>query len=265
VKRLKTNPPEGLATPASAIRLAVVGASGRMGTAILSLAAEDPAFDVAMRVGRAGPKTRKTLDSSGIEVVIDVSSEEGAAVAIELALSSRAALLVGTTGLSPAILARAREAAERVAVMVAPNFSLGIAILRRLVAEACRLAGPEWQIDLVETHHRGKRDAPSGTAIALAQEVERARGESDLAGRIHSIRAGGCIGEHEIRLAAEEESLLLRHTALDRRLFARGALRAARWLAGRGPGWHAFEEAVAPTFPVDRHSGADAAESPAAR
>lgn len=232
-----------------------------MGAAILSLAAEDPAFEVAMRVGRSGPEPRNALDSREIEVVVDVSSEGGAAAAIELALASQAALLVGTTGLSPATLARARQAADRVAVMVAPNFSLGIAILRRLVAEACRLAGPEWQIDFVETHHRGKRDAPSGTAIALAEEAERAGGESGLASRIHSIRAGGCIGEHEIRLAAAEESLLLRHTALDRRLFARGALRAARWLAGRGPGWHSFEEAIAPVsaarrgFPESRTEG----------
>lgn len=245
MKRLKANPEESVTKAPSAIRLALVGAGGRMGRSIASLVDDDPSLELAVAVQRGSALSRECLDASGIGVVVDFSSDAGTGLAIELALASRAALLVGTTGLSPNTLARARDASRVIPAMVAPNFSVGIAILRRLVAEAARLAGPEWDLDLVESHHRDKRDAPSGTAILLAEEAGRVLGRDDLPSRIHSIRSGGVPGEHEVRLAAAEESLLLRHAAFDRRVFARGALRAAKWLVGRRPGWHAFEEVVA--------------------
>ncbi len=215
-----------------------------MGRSIASLVADDATLVLAAEVRRGAAPSPEALKSSGIGVVMDFSSDAGAALAVELALASRASLLVGTTGLSASTLDRARAASREVAVMVAPNFSVGIAILRRLVAEATRLCGPAWDLDVVESHHRGKADAPSGTALRLAEDAAEALGHGGRPARIHSIRGGGVPGEHEVRLAAAEESLVLRHAAFDRRVFARGALLAAKWLAGRGAGWHAFEEAI---------------------
>lgn len=138
----------------------------------------------------------------------------------------------------------AARTAASVPVMVAPNLSRGVAILRRLVAEAVRLAGPGWDLDLIEQHHRTKVDAPSGTARMLAEVVEDAAGSDRLAGRIHAIRGGGVIGDHELRLSGPSEVLSLAHRAVDRDVFARGAIDAAVWLAARPPGLHRFDDFV---------------------
>ena len=175
--------------------------------------------------------------------MIDVSSDEGAQAAIAAAESVGAAVLVGTTGLSKRTLEAAERAAKKVPVMLAPNLSRGVAMLRRLVRTLAE-ADASWDFDLVERHHRGKRDAPSGTALMLAELLRQAAGADRLAGRIHSVRAGGTIGEHEIRLTSVHEEIMVSHRALDRDAFARGAIEAICWLAGRSAGLHAFEQSL---------------------
>lgn len=225
------------------LRVALVGSSGRMGRRVIALAAADPRVEVTAEISRG--HERGLADDAAIHAVIDFSRDAGARRALELAASRRAAVLVASTALSEETLAMAAQTAAIVPVMVAPNLSRGVAILRRLVAEAVRLAGPGWDLDLIEQHHRTKLDAPSGTARMLAEVVRDVAGTDRLEGRMHALRGGGVIGDHELRLSGPSEVLSLAHRAVDRDVFARGAIDAAVWLASRSPGLHRFEEFVA--------------------
>lgn len=243
MKRLDTIAPHGTATSARAtpLRVALNGSTGRLGARISALAACDPRLSIVAAHHRANPLILR--EDSPVSVVIDVSSDEGAQASIAAAESIGAAVLVGTTGLSNATLAATERAAKKVPVMVAPNLSRGVAILRRLVRILAE-ADASWDFDLVERHRHGKRDAPSGTALMLAELLQRAGGSDRLAGRIHSVRAGETIGEHELRLTSRHEEILVSHRALDRDAFARGAIEAACWLAGQRPGLHDFEQSL---------------------
>ncbi len=243
MKRLDSIAPQGLPTDGrdAPLRIALNGSTGRLGTRIAALAAADPRVSVVAMHHRANP-----LNLTGkiaVSAVIDVSSDEGAATAIAAAESIGAAVLVGTTGLSKATLEAAEQAAKKVPVMIAPNLSRGVAMLRGLV-RALAEADASWDFDLVERHRRGKRDAPSGTALMLAKLLREAAGSDRLAGRIHSVRAGDTIGEHELRLTAPHEELLVSHRALDRDVFAQGAIEAVCWLSGRPPGPYDFEQTL---------------------
>jgi 4-hydroxy-tetrahydrodipicolinate reductase len=164
------------------------------------------------------------------------------------------ALVSGTTGFDDALRARLDAAASRIALLHAANFSLGIAVLTRLVREAAA-ALPDWDLDILETHHAGKRDAPSGTALALGRAAADARAvafedvaaidrcgmRADGSIGFASLRVGDVVGEHTALLATAGERLELSHRATDRTIFARGALRAAVWLAGRAPGRYGLD------------------------
>jgi 4-hydroxy-tetrahydrodipicolinate reductase len=248
----------------------VFGATGRMGSRIIALASEDRAFALRGAVVREGSsrdgeriapahgrpsdekthaeftlKTPKNIEKSAISahVVIDFSADDGAPHALALAQRTGAALLVGTTALSDRSLAMLRAAAGSRAVLVAPNTSLGVSLLSVLVQTACRALGPDYHCAIVEAHHAAKKDAPSGTALRLAQAARD--GGSDVRhDQILAIRAGDVIGEHTIRLTGPGEYIELVHRATTRDLFARGALRCAAWLRGKPPGWYTMHDVV---------------------
>jgi 4-hydroxy-tetrahydrodipicolinate reductase len=198
------------------------------------------------------------------DVVIDVSSGDALAqmlAACSAALEGRA-LVIGTTGLD-ADTERALDAlAARAAVLVAPNFSIGVNVLLGLVERAARvLGGDRYDAEIVETHHARKADAPSGTALALGSalasgrgerlDVKRTDGRSGVTGArpageigLHAVRGGGVIGEHRVLFLGESERIELAHAALDRGLFADGAVLAARWIAGRPPGRYTMTEVL---------------------
>jgi len=240
------------------LRLLINGARGRMGAQIAALARRDPrAFSVVLERDLdhdqrpSGPRASepRALDLD-IDVVIDFSSDAGARDACRLALRAGAALLVGTTALAPATRRMLQRAARRIPVLIAPNTALGVAVLARLAAEAARLLGPDFDIDIIETHHARKRDAPSGTALRLAQAIRDAHPPASAghprlgAERIHALRAGDVVGEHAIHFAGPGERLTLTHSATSRELFARGALRAAGVLARHPRGMLSIEQAL---------------------
>lgn len=186
------------------------------------------------------------------DVLVDFSSPEGTLRAVSIATEREFAILVGTTGLDASALEALRRAASKVPVLVAPNTSIGVTVLFHLAEIATRLLGPGYDAEIVEMHHARKLDAPSGTALRLADAVLAGKGldRSSLVfgreGRIGprkatevgvlGLRGGDVIGEHTLVLAGDGERLELTHRATDRALFAKGALRAARWLARREPG-----------------------------
>ena len=213
----------------SAIPLALVG-MGRMGRALAELA-PDRGFEVVARVDHDGEVSRASL--GGAAVAIEFSVPAAAAANVIACAVAGCPVVVGTTGWY-ADLPRVSAEVERAggAMLHAPNFSVGVAIFDRVVAEAARLFGSATSFDghLVETHHRAKVDAPSGTAAALAHTAEVSSGRSMP---ITSIRVGSVPGTHEVVFDAPFEQVRLVHEARDRRVFAEGALAAARWIIGR--------------------------------
>jgi 4-hydroxy-tetrahydrodipicolinate reductase len=221
------------------IDLLLHGAGGRMGHRIAARAAARPGdFRVVDRLdSRDAADCRARLAAHPDAVVIDFSLAE-AVPALLAALADRPNPLVsGTTGLTEATKSGLRERGGRAAVVWAPNMGLGIPLLARLVRDAARLA-PEADVAIVETHHRHKKDRPSGTALYLADAVGR---PVDM----HSLRIGEVVGEHTVELAFGDERLTLTHRALTRDVFADGALAAARFAAGAPPGFHDMEAVLA--------------------
>jgi 4-hydroxy-tetrahydrodipicolinate reductase len=232
--------------------IGILGAAGRMGRAIADAA---PTMGVALAGGLDregavfGPFSGAAELAVGTDVLIDFSTSEALAGHLEAARVNGCAIVVGTTGLSPEHHALIDAAAPDVAVLQAANMSLGVNLLAALVTQAAARLGPDWDIEVLEMHHRHKVDAPSGTALLLAEAAARGRGVTlgtpafDRTGKreegtigFASLRGGSVAGDHQVILAAEGERLELGHRAESRAIFARGALRAALWLHGRPAG-----------------------------
>lgn len=246
-------------------RIGLLGAGGRMGRAIAAGLQDAPGAVLAGAVDRPGAPSVGTL-LCGVEIGDDVRAladacdvlvdfTAPAALADNLAAAEAAgcALVIGTTGLERADHARIDAAARHVAVLQAANTSLGVNLLAALVEQAAARLGEDWDIEIVEMHHRHKVDAPSGTALLLGQGAARgrgvdlaavsARGRDGITGArragdigFASLRGGSVAGDHVVVLAADGERLELGHRAEDRSIFARGALKAALWLAGKPAG-----------------------------
>jgi len=202
-----------------------------------------------------------TIDQEHADVLVDFSSPAALEASLERAVSANVPILIGTTGLQPEQKAKIEEAARQVAVIHAPNTSLGVNLLRQLVEEAASRLGPNWDIEILEMHHRAKVDAPSGTALLLGQAAARGRGKllPDLArfdrfGEPHareegtigfaSLRGGSVAGEHVVVLATDGERLELGHRADSRMIFARGALAATRFLVGKPAGLYSMQDVI---------------------
>lgn len=165
--------------------------------------------------------------------------------AVDIAAEMGAALLVGTTGLTPKTVLAIEKASQKIPAIKISNSSLGIAILTRLAALAATLLGTEAVISIRETHHVHKKDAPSGTALALAEALTKALGKAGGnlgADAIESLREGEVVGEHRVTFAMEDELLVLEHRAIRRDLFALGAIRIADWLRYQPPGMHGVDQ-----------------------
>jgi len=251
-------------------RLVVVGAAGKMGRAVTETAWGDAGFQVKACVDPAGrpPWAGDAKWEAGLgavlargDVAIEFGGPEAAAAAARACAECGAGLVSGSTGLSPAHEEAVRQASGEVAVLRAANFSLGILALRRALGAA--LAGlPGWDVEIVERHHRAKKDSPSGTALALAGDVAAARGLSASSLRhgrngtagprpageigLHAVRGGSWVGDHVVLLAGDGEWVELRHVAQDRSAFARGALAAAVFVSKAPPGLYHLEAAVMP-------------------
>lgn len=227
------------------IKLAVNGAQGRMGQRICALAQGDDRFQLVARLDRedGGDSTDVNGDAQ-CDLVIDFSSEQGAQAAVDLALRNGAALLVGTTGLSSQTTEKIGICSTSIPVMIAPNTARGVTVLSHLIAEAARLLGDEFDIDIIDVHHSAKRDAPSGTALRLVDSLARRAGVKLPANRVHALRAGDVIGDHEVSFAGPGERLKIFHSATTRDVFAVGALRAGAWLVQQPPGKYTIEQSL---------------------
>ncbi|MCA9652866.1 MAG: 4-hydroxy-tetrahydrodipicolinate reductase [Myxococcales bacterium] len=249
----------------------IVGARGRMGKTLLRSVMESESMTLVGAVDRTGGPgldqdagrlcgmpdcgvmVTDTMDPPRGAVVVDFSLPRATENNIRRCLEIRAPLVLGTTGIDASTRALLKEAAQELPIVSAANFSVGVTLVTRLASLAAKALGREWEAELFELHHRHKRDAPSGTAIRIAKAVAAANGRSfdevavmsrEKADRprtneeigVMSLRGGGSIGEHTLMFFGEGERIELTHRAMDRSIFAQGALRAARWLGGRAPG-----------------------------
>ena len=228
------------------IRISLIAPDGRMGKGIAKAVAEDPDF---------------TIDQDHGDVLVDFSAPAALEASLDRAISANVPILVGTTGLSDGHLQAIEAAAKSIAVLRAPNTSVGVNLLRSLVEQAAARLGPDWDIEILEMHHREKVDAPSGTALLLAQAAAQARGKTlpelarfDRFGEPHkrepgsigfaSLRGGSVAGEHMVVLATDGERIELGHRADSRMIFARGALAAARFLVGKSAGLYSMRDVI---------------------
>lgn len=251
------------------MNVAVTGATGRMGRAVL--AAADARRDVTVAFGIAPDPGRDRIDGARVYVprelptlledqrpnaLIDFSVPDAAARAVEACGDAAVPAVVGTTGFDGDQVDRLHTVAESIPVLKASNFARGIqAVLRALDPVVAGLPG--YDIEVTETHHNRKRDAPSGTANTILDRIDGIRGgaprvhgregnrprDGDEIG-VHSRRAGNVRGEHEILVAGNDEAVSITHRAGSRRVFAEGALDAAVWIAGQPPGWYGFADVL---------------------
>lgn len=266
------------------IRLALSGVGGRVGREVLGAALRDPGITLAGGLVRDGSalagQDLGTLGGGGplglpirpageaatvlaeSDVLIDFTHPAATVEYVVAARGAGCAVVTGTTGLSAAQVDKLRESAATIPVLLAPNVSVGITALLKILPALARLLGADYDLEIVETHHRYKADAPSGTALALARALSEARGETledratygrqgqakRQAGEIglHAVRAGGAIGEHRIILASDGEQVEVLHRATSRQTYAQGALRAAHWIAGRPAGFYSMADVLNP-------------------
>jgi 4-hydroxy-tetrahydrodipicolinate reductase len=263
------------------IRIAIVGAAGRMGQALVRcsrlmpdlqvVAAVDAATcplcgkdagliagvgDIGITISHDLPAAVKAAD-----VLIDFSFHENVPRTIKLAAEQRKAVIIGTTGLNPDERAAVDQGARVIPIVWAPNMSLGVNMLFSLVQQAAKALGLDYDVEITEAHHRYKKDAPSGTALRLGENVAEGRGQNfrDVAiyGReglggerprgqigIHALRAADIIGDHTVLFATEGERVEISHRATSRDAFAKGALRAAQWAGGRAPGLYDMQDVL---------------------
>lgn len=215
------------------MKIAVCGASGRTGSRVAALAAVDPRFHLLARIGRAQASSFED-EVGACGAVIDFTTPESCVKFAAACGRAKVPFVTGTTGLTDVQRAQVAAAARKTAVFMAPNFSRGVTMLLHLAAEAARRL-PDYDAAIIETHHKAKKDAPSGTALRLAQAVAEGR-RSDDAVPTSSIRVGDVVGDHSLTLAGPFERLTLAHTAESRDAFALGALEAALWTARKRPG-----------------------------
>lgn len=264
------------------LRTVITGASGRMGSTLVRLVKASEALvlvgaterqgaaslgqdaGAAARVGQTGVLLRDDLEAvlgeTSAQAVIDFTSPEASLAHARICAARRVPLVVGSTGFSPEARAELTRLAAELPIVFAPNMSVGVNVMFKVARELARLLGPGFDPEIVEAHHRHKKDAPSGTALRLAEEVAQAlgRGEADLTfarqGQVgarppreigvQTLRGGDVVGEHTVFFFGDGERLELTHRATSRDQFARGALRAAAWIVGRPPGLYDMQDVL---------------------
>ena len=222
----------------SPVRVLLIGAAGRMGKTIIDLAGTDPEVEIVASCD-LGDSIEGSMTQC--DVAIDFSQADAIDEICRAVLRNSKPLVIGTTGHSQEQRHIIEEAARSVPIVFASNFSIGVNVLFWLTRKAAELLGPDFHPQIIESHHKMKKDAPSGTAKTLAEVLKTTQ---NLEVPIKSIREGDVVGEHTVIFTGPAERLELTHRAASREIFARGALRAAVWIVGRAPGLYSMQDVL---------------------
>ena len=222
------------------MKIAINGACGRMGQAV-EKAALDAKVDVAVKIDvieAAG--VEKTL-SKKVDALVDFSTPEAALERLEECVKTKTPAVICTTGFSDAQKDKIAAAAKKIPVVFSSNMSVGVNLLFKRVPEIAKTLGPTYDIDIVETHHRFKKDAPSGTAKTLAERIEAATGRKP---NMHAVRSGDVVGDHRVIFGTLGDSIEIIHRASTRDIFAKGSIEAAKWAAKAKPGLYTMLDVI---------------------
>ena len=234
------------------IKLGIAGVYGKMGRRIFELACKDKDFEVTLALEKKGtPQIGKELGklkiSSGpdglflVDVFVDFTLPEATEVNLDYVARYKKAAVIGTTGLNDAQLKKVEEISKIVPIVFSPNMSVGVNVLFSILPEITKRLGPDYSIEIVEAHHKAKKDAPSGTAKKFGQIL------ADTTNReipIHAIRLGDIVGDHTIIFCGNSERIEIKHQAHSRDLFALGALKATKWVMGKPAGLYSMQEVL---------------------
>ena len=241
------------------MKVAILGAAGRMGRMLMKLAEADANLEVVAKVDVVDGYD--TTWPAGTEAVVDFSFHAAVAPNVEKAAAEGVAYVIGTTGLTAEEQARVDACIGKIPLVQAANYSLGVNLLLALVRQAAAVLGPQYDIEVVEMHHKHKKDAPSGTALMLAKAAAAGRGvnleEKAVYGRkgdigerpvgeiaIHALRGGSVVGDHTVMFAGDLERVEITHKAQDRTAFAAGALKALSWAKGKTAGIYTMRDVL---------------------
>jgi 4-hydroxy-tetrahydrodipicolinate reductase len=234
------------------IKLGIAGVCGRMGRRIFEFAQQDKDFEVNLALEKKGTpmigkelgKLRISSNPDGlflVDVFVDFTTPEATQDNLDYVARYKKALVLGTTGLNDAQLKKIEEASRVVPVVFSPNMSVGVNVLFFMLPEITRRLGPDYSIEIVEAHHRAKKDSPSGTARKFAQILLEATKKEIPT---HAIRLGDIVGDHTIIFCGNSERIEIKHQAHSRDLFALGALKAAKWVANKPAGLYSMQDVL---------------------
>ncbi|MDD4899979.1 MAG: 4-hydroxy-tetrahydrodipicolinate reductase [Candidatus Omnitrophica bacterium] len=234
------------------VKLGITGVCGKMGRRIFELASMDKDFEINLAlekkgtpaIGRELGKLKISSNSDGIfliDVLVDFTLPEAAELTLDYVAKYRKALVLGTTGLSDAQIAKVEEVAKVIPIVFSPNMSIGVNVLFSILPEITKRLGPDYSIEIVEAHHKAKKDAPSGTAKKFAQVLADATKKEIPT---HAIRLGDIVGDHTIIFCGNSERIEIKHQAHTRDLFAVGALKAAKWIFNKPAGLYTMQDVL---------------------
>ncbi|MBL7091816.1 MAG: 4-hydroxy-tetrahydrodipicolinate reductase [Candidatus Omnitrophica bacterium] len=245
------------------IKLVISGCCGKMGRRIIALSLGDSNFELAGAIeNKAHPAIGKKLSEAlgipgltlevkdnpgiikGADVLIEFSNPSATVEHLTSAVKHKKAVVIGTTGLSPEQAQKVKEASRDIPVVFSPNMSLGVNLVFRLVKEAAQKLGRDYKVDIVEAHHIHKKDAPSGTAKRLAELIKESSGREKEKIEIDSVREGEIVGDHQVRFNGPRDTIIIKHSAKTRDIFARGALEAAKFAAKQPPGLYDMQNVI---------------------
>ncbi|MDD5432611.1 MAG: 4-hydroxy-tetrahydrodipicolinate reductase [Candidatus Omnitrophica bacterium] len=234
------------------IKLGIAGACGKMGRRIYELASHNSDFEVNLALEKKGTpligkelgKLKISSNSDGlflIDVLIDFTIPEATEINLDYVARYKKALVLGTTGLSDAQIKKVEEVSNVVPVVFSPNMAIGVNVLFSMLPEIAKKLGPDYDIEIVEAHHKAKKDAPSGTAKKMQQVLVDATKKTIPT---HSVRLGDIIGDHTVIFCGNSERIEIKHQAHTRDLFALGALKAAKWVVGKPAGLYSMQDVL---------------------
>jgi 4-hydroxy-tetrahydrodipicolinate reductase len=245
------------------LEIGVSGVTGRMGRLIAEEVLQDSVLELGCAIEAKGHKSigKKIGDVMGFKgkgpiisdnpesiasckVFIEFTTPQATLEHLSICRDKGVAMVIGTTGMDKKIEGYIKEASSKIPIVRSPNMSTGVNLLFRLVKEAAGILGKDFNIEIIESHHRHKKDKPSGTAKRLARIISDETGSELPPGAIHSIRTGEVIGEHTVVFAGTDERIELVHKARNRRTFAKGAVKAAKFLANASPGLYTMKEVL---------------------
>lgn len=221
------------------VKICVGGSEGKMGLRIIDLAKQDPELEVTAGFDVDG---NAELGIKDCECLIDFTAPGATMEHLALCEKLKKSIVIGTTGLSEEQRAKIKEASSNIPVLLSPNMSVGVNLLFKLISEASKILGEDYEINIVEAHHTEKKDAPSGTAKEMVKIVKSIKGDIDIP--VDSVREGEIVGEHTITFESDVDLLEITHSAKTRDIFAKGALKAAKFIAGKKSGLFTMKDVL---------------------